>query len=100
MSFVAEDLKQVFDLRGGQWSNGHYVPSLVAAIGDIVERHMQEIGFLNTETDGPELPQSAGSTPTNGTGFAGPFCPRCNQRGLLKEAGCLTCVHCGWSKCS
>ncbi len=46
VAFVAEELKQVFDPRGGQWSNGQYVPSLVAAIGDIIERHMIETGFL------------------------------------------------------
>ena len=47
VAFVAEELKQVFDPRGGQWSNGRYVPSLVAAIGDILERHMLETGFLS-----------------------------------------------------
>ena len=46
VAFVAEELKQVFDPRGGQWSNGRYVGSLVAAIGDIIERHMIETGFL------------------------------------------------------
>src|SRR3954453_23656505 len=46
VAFVAEELKQVFDPRGGQWSNGRYVPSLVAAIGEILERHMRETGFL------------------------------------------------------
>ena len=46
VAFVAEELKQVFDPRGGQWSNGHYVPSLVAAIGEVLERHMRETGFL------------------------------------------------------
>ncbi len=100
VSFVAEELKQVFDPRGGQWNNGRYVPSLVAAIGDVIERHMREIGFLDTDASGSPLLQPAESTPTDGRGFAGPFCPRCNQPGLLKEAGCLTCVHCGWSKCS
>jgi ribonucleoside-diphosphate reductase alpha chain len=100
VSFVAEELKQVFDPRGGQWSNGHYVPSLVAAIGEVIERHMSEIGFLAVEADRPELSRSAESTPTDGKGFAAPFCPRCNQPGLLKESGCLTCVHCGWSKCT
>jgi ribonucleoside-diphosphate reductase alpha chain len=46
VAFVAEELKQVFDPRGGQWTNGRYVGSLVAAIGDIIERHMVETGFL------------------------------------------------------
>ena len=46
VAFVAEELKQVFDPRGGQWSQGKYVPSLVAAIGEVLERHMRETGFL------------------------------------------------------
>ena len=46
VAFVADELKQVFDPRGGQWSNGRYVPSLVAAIGEVLERHMHETGFL------------------------------------------------------
>jgi ribonucleoside-diphosphate reductase alpha chain len=46
VSFVADELKQVFDPRGGQWTDRRYVPSLVAAIGEILERHMIDTGFL------------------------------------------------------
>jgi ribonucleoside-diphosphate reductase alpha chain len=46
VSFVVEELKAVFDPRGGQWMEGRYVPSLLAAIGDVIERHMVAIGFL------------------------------------------------------
>src|SRR6201999_1324790 len=46
ISFVLEELKAVFDPRGGQWMNGRYVPSLLAAIGDVIARHMIETGFL------------------------------------------------------
>ncbi len=46
LAIVAEELKQVLDQRGGQWSKGRYVGSLVAAIGGIIERHMIETGFL------------------------------------------------------
>ena len=45
VSFVVDELKAVFDPRGGQWMQGRYVPSLLA-IGDIIERHMIDIGFL------------------------------------------------------
>ncbi|HET6609689.1 MAG TPA: adenosylcobalamin-dependent ribonucleoside-diphosphate reductase [Rhodopila sp.] len=94
VAFVAEELKQVFDPRGGQWSNGRYVPSLVAAIGDVIERHMIEIGFLSpAEALVTKTPMNAGVT------AVGPLCPRCSQPGLVREAGCLSCVHCGWSKC-
>jgi ribonucleoside-diphosphate reductase alpha chain len=98
VAFVAEELKQVFDPRGGQWSNGHYVGSLVAAIGEIIERHMLETGFLvQEEAQAKRLsvtsPRAAMATQL------GPLCPRCSQPGLVHEAGCLSCVHCGWSKC-
>ena len=46
VSFVVEEMKAVFDPRGGAWMDGKYVPSLLAAIGDVIERHMVEIGFL------------------------------------------------------
>ena len=98
VAFVAEELKQVFDPRGGQWTRGHYVPSLVAAIGDIIERHMIETGFLVPEPVTGRAPAAA-SDAVAGT-HVGPLCPKCSQPGLLKEAGCLTCMHCGWSKCS
>src|SRR3954464_6293230 len=99
VAFVAEELKQVFDPRGGQWSNGRYVGSLVAAIGDIIERHMIDTGFLapaETLVAKPAIQATAGVSATQ----LGPLCPKCNQPGLVREAGCLSCVHCGWSKCS
>ncbi len=45
VSFVVEELKAVFDPRGGAWTNGKYVPSLLAAIGEIIEQHFIHIGF-------------------------------------------------------
>ena len=98
VAFVAEELKQVFDPRGGQWSNGRYVGSLVAAIGDIIERHMIDTGFLApAETLVAKRPFRP-SAETSATPI-GPLCPKCSQPGLVREAGCLSCVHCGWSKC-
>ncbi len=96
VAFVAEELKQVFDPRGGSWTNGHYVPSLVAAIGEVLERHMRETGFLAV-ADLPAVVVKSVVGPT--AGVLGPLCPKCSQPGLVKEAGCLSCMHCGWSKC-
>jgi ribonucleoside-diphosphate reductase alpha chain len=98
VAFVAEELKQVFDPRGGQWSNGRYVPSLVAAIGDVIEQHMIETGFLAPLEKPGASPRMAGQTVT--ATALGPLCPKCSQPGLVREAGCLSCMHCGWSKCS
>jgi ribonucleoside-diphosphate reductase alpha chain len=98
VAFVAEELKQVFDPRGGQFSKGRYVPSLVAAIGDVIERHMIETGFL-VRLDAPAEHVSHAPEQAAPTGHVGPLCPRCSQPGLVKEEGCLSCMHCGWSKC-
>ena len=95
VAFVAEELKAVFDPRGGQWQNGRYVPSLIAAIGGILERHMAETGFMPAPVGlTPDVPP----TPAAGQPL-GPLCPKCSQPGLVREAGCLSCRHCGWSKC-
>jgi ribonucleoside-diphosphate reductase alpha chain len=99
VAFVAEELKQVFDPRGGQWSNGRYVGSLVAAIGDVIERHMIETGFLAPAES--LVAKAVGQAPAGASAAQfGPLCPKCSQPGLVREAGCLSCVHCGWSKCS
>ncbi len=98
VAFVAEELKGIFDPRGGQWSDGRYVPSLIAAIGGILERHMIETGFLPA----PEtLTRHDANAPAASPGAAplGSLCPRCSQPGLAKEGACLTCHACGWSKC-
>ena len=58
VSFVVEELKAVFDPRGGQWMEGRYVPSLLAAIGGVIERHLIEIGFL-TPADQPRITEAA-----------------------------------------
>jgi ribonucleoside-diphosphate reductase alpha chain len=49
VSFVVEELKAVFDPRGGAWMNGKYVPSILAAIGGVIERHLISIGFIDGE---------------------------------------------------
>jgi ribonucleoside-diphosphate reductase alpha chain len=89
VAFVAEELKAVFDPRGGAWMHGRYVPSLLAAIGDIVERHLQGLGAA----DRPK-PEAA---------FAHPFtpvaCPQCGASKLVKVEGCNNCLECGYSKC-
>lgn len=68
VSFVAEELRAVFDPEGGRWLDGRYVPSLLAAIGDVIARHMQRIGFV-VDPSASILPETdrrqalAGNTP-------------------------------------
>lgn len=92
VSFVVEELKAVFDPRGGQWLEGRYVPSLLAAIGGIIERHMIDTGFLD--------PERQRLLSISGKGRSGVPCPRCSSGTLVIQEGCGTCLSCGYSKCS
>ncbi len=92
VSFVVEELKAVFDPRGGQWMDGHYVPSLLAAIGGVIERHMIVTGFL--------APDHSGRFVKAETSKPGTMCPRCGSGALSFQEGCATCLSCGYSKCS
>jgi len=95
VSFVVDELKAIFDPRGGQWMSGRYVPSLLAAIGEVIERHMIDIGFLGQR--GPSLAPEA-HVPMEGARAR--FCPRCGDASFIKLEGCDTCLSCGYSKCS
>jgi len=98
VSFVVEELKAVFDPRGGAWMNGKYIPSILAAIGGVLERHMVQIGFLAGEGLGlksdPTAQVSSLTTPK------GPACPACGSYDLRMIEGCKTCASCGHSKCA
>ena len=98
VSFIVEELKAVFDPRGGQWMGGHYVPSILAAIGGVIEQHLVSIGALAPpEAERLELPASEdGDAPAR----AVRFCGRCGQPGLLHREGCDLCPACGYSKCA
>ncbi len=95
VSFVVEELKAVFDPRGGAWMEGRYVPSILAAIGGVIERHMIAIGFLSGEGAAPKTDPVAGGAAI----AAGPSCPACGVPGMRMIEGCLTCPSCGHSRC-
>ncbi|MFZ2871877.1 adenosylcobalamin-dependent ribonucleoside-diphosphate reductase [Zavarzinia sp.] len=101
VAFVVEELKAVFDPRGGHWMQGRYVPSLLAAIGEVIEQHMIDIGFIRKdEVEVPEkFRRAAEASPPSGNlkGMRG--CPRCGQPSLVRQEGCDACFSCGYSKC-
>jgi ribonucleoside-diphosphate reductase alpha chain len=109
ISFVVEELKAVFDPRGGSWVNGRYVPSLLAAIGEVIERHLIAIGFLpDPAVERAELEHMVARKVANladgqGNGDAGgrklAHCPKCNSPSLIRQEGCDMCTSCGYSKC-
>jgi ribonucleoside-diphosphate reductase alpha chain len=103
VSFVAEELKAVFDPQGGRWINGSYVPSLLAAIGQTIEDHMIRIGFL-TRADTTASPPAddapaAGAPSKTARRQAGRLCPRCSSAAYEHSEGCWVCRSCGFSRC-
>ena len=97
VSFVVEELKAVFDPRGGAWMQGKYVPSILAAIGGVIERHLVAIGFI--EGEGMGLKSDPQAQVVNLDQPRGPACPACGQFGMQMIEGCMTCPSCGHSKC-
>ena len=115
ISFVVEELKAVFDPRGGQWMQGKYVPSLLAALGGVIETHLIDIGFLKSPGEladpsaaeaqvlaiGGSGAEGVGGNKAQGSGASSLFrqCPKCGQLSLIRQEGCDTCTSCGYSKC-
>ena len=114
VAFLIEELKAVFDPRGGYWQpGGKFMPSIVAELGFVVERHLQAIGMMpaqqmdearralvdskraewelrNKQTDAfasQSYPQGA------------QLCARCSTAAVVMMDGCMTCLSCGDSKC-
>jgi hypothetical protein len=55
VTFIVEELKAVFDPRGGYFkAGGVYMPSIVAELGAIVEQHLKMIGLLHDPELDPE----------------------------------------------
>jgi hypothetical protein len=116
VTFLVEELRSVFDPRGGYFKKGgRYMPSLVAEIGDAIEGHMRMIGLI--KDDGLdehqrrhveekraqfEASRNLARTETDpGDAFppGAQLCSKCNTRAVVAMDNCLTCLNCGESKC-
>jgi ribonucleoside-diphosphate reductase alpha chain len=97
VSFVVEELKAVFDPRGGAWVDGKYIPSILAAIGGVIEHHMISTGFIAGEGMGLKVDPQA--EVVNLIQSRGASCSSCGQFDLRMVEGCMTCGSCGYSKC-
>ena len=115
VTFLVEELRSVFDPRGGYFKKGgKYMPSLVGEIGDAIECHMRMIGLL--KDDGLdenrkkilaekraqfEAATSSIKSKDHGGGFpeGAQLCIKCNTKAAIQMDGCLTCLNCGESKC-
>lgn len=125
VTFIVEELKAVFDPRGGYFkSGGIYMPSIVAEIGAVIEQHMKNIGLIHdpemsdaqraliaekraayektaqkkTEL-GTTSPTDAETNDSAGFPPGATLCAKCNTKALVLMDGCQTCLNCGYSKC-
>jgi ribonucleoside-diphosphate reductase alpha chain len=97
VSFVVEELKAVFDPRGGAWVEGRYIPSILAAIGGVIERHLIATGFIAGEGMGLKSDPQAEIVSIGAP--KGKSCSSCGGFQMRMIEGCMTCADCGFSKC-
>jgi hypothetical protein len=118
-TFLVEELRSVFDPKGGYMKRGgRWMPSLVAEIGDVLELHMKKIGLLKDEIDEHQKayleqkraefvqatqPPKAVDAECDDSNAAYPegaqMCGKCHTKAMIQMDGCLTCLNCGDSKC-
>ena len=114
VAFLVEELRSVFDPKGGYFKpGGRFTPSLVADIGDAIETHMRTIGLIKDEPLGDAqrrmvdekrmLHEKAGADANapraHGFPDGAQLCGKCRTKMLVQMDGCLTCLNCGDSKC-
>ena len=128
VTFLVEEMKAVFDPRGGYFkAGGVYMPSIVAEIGSVIEEHLKSIGLIvdpglsdaqraliaekrsayeNRSKKNPDVsaaPAIGGDIAVTGDGTSFPpsatMCGKCNTRAVIIMDGCQTCLNCGYSKC-
>jgi len=114
ISFMVEELKGVFDPRGGYFKKGGvYMPSLVAEIGHAIEVHMKQIGMIDTQMldenqkeflaeKRKEFDEKNGNSTVEDNGEfpkQAQLCNKCHTKALILMDGCMTCLNCGDSKC-
>jgi hypothetical protein len=114
VTFLVEELRSVFDPKGGYFKKGgKFMPSLVAEIGDVIEAHMRMIGLI--ENEGPDKHQrelieekraqyEASVKAVEDAGASAfpeeaSLCAKCQTKAVIMMDGCLTCLNCGDSKC-
>lgn len=114
-TFLVDELRSVFDPRGGYFKKGgKYMPSLVAELGDAIEVHMKMIGMIvDDELDEHqqklvaekraqfEAEQKNAACDDAASDFpaGSQLCNKCSTKAVIKMDGCMTCLNCGDSKC-
>jgi len=115
VTFLVEELRSVYDPNGGYFKKGGvFMPSLVAEIGAVIEKHLKAIGLIESEEMSEVTKRilaekraefeashttatnddKAGDYPPNAT-----MCGKCSTKAVIVMDGCATCLSCGDSKC-
>jgi hypothetical protein len=114
VTFLVDELKAVFDPRGGYWKpGGTYMPSIIAELGYIVEKHLIMIGMMTkpelddaqkklieekrAEFEARKAQQDAFLKSDYPDGAQ--LCLKCSTAAVVMMEGCMTCLSCGESKC-
>ncbi len=115
VAFLVDELKAVFDPRGGYWqAGGVYMPSIIAELGCVVGEHLEDIGFLGENTLDPaerreleakrqtyeDSQRQEDAFAKRGFPAGAQLCGRCHTAAVVMMDGCLTCLNCGDSKCN
>jgi len=113
--FLVEELKAVFDPRGGYWKpGGKFMPSIIAELAYVIEKHLQTIGLMKVpalddnqrklvEEKRAEFEAARKQTDAfSKSDFpeGAQLCVRCSTAAVVMLAGCMTCLNCSDSKCS
>ena len=105
-TFLVEELKNVFDPKGGYYKRGGvYMPSLVAEIGTVIEQHLVATGVIKVEVDEHQqafikakreevMGSEESGYPANAT-----LCDECNTKAVIMMDNCKVCLSCSASKC-
>ncbi len=112
VTFLVEELRSVFDPKGGYFKRGgRFMPSLVAEIGDVLESHLKMIGLLApVELDEHQQRLIAekrqafegaqgGAIASDEFPGGAELCAKCHTKAMVQMEGCMTCLNCGESKC-
>ncbi len=115
VTFLVEELRSVFDPRGGYFKRGgKFMPSLVAEIGEVIDQHLRFIGMIKDDglddhqkrflEEKREQFDAAGQSKVaeiaeSSFPAGAQLCNKCNTKAMIKMDGCMTCLNCGDSKC-
>ena len=99
VTFLIEELRSVFDPKGGYFKKGKYMPSLVAEIGFVIEQHLTNLGLYVPDNSLAIAAQEMLKEKIQSSNETGSYCIACGEYAVVIVDGCAACKSCGDSKC-